>query len=121
KTDKAAKTDIELNPDYEHAVLCLSGSMTIEGEAIEPGTLLFLGLGKHSISMQCDHAAQLLLVGGEPFNEDILMWWNFVARTPQEVVQASEDWNQYRHFAEVKKSPLARLIAPGPSGLHLKI
>lgn len=121
KTDKSEKTDIQLNPDYEHAVLCLDGAITVEGEAIEPGTLLYLGLGKHSISMQCDQAAQLLLIGGKPFNEDILMWWNFVARAPQEVMQATEDWNQHHHFAEVKKSPLARLVAPDPSSLHLKI
>ncbi|MGH8049126.1 MAG: pirin family protein, partial [Arenimonas sp.] len=44
KTDTAAKTTIELNPDFEHAVLCLNGAMKVEGELIEPGTLLYLGL-----------------------------------------------------------------------------
>ena len=120
KTEGAAKTDIKLNPAFENAVLCLDGAMTVEGEKIEPGTLLYLGHGRHSISIQCDAASQLLLIGGEPFNETILMWWNFVARSPDEMIRATEDWNAHRHFPEVKNSPLKRLIAPEPSGLHLR-
>lgn len=120
KTEGAAKTDIELNPAFENAVLCLDGAMTVEGETIEPGTLLYLGFGRHSISIQCDAASQLLLIGGEPFKETILMWWNFVARSPEEMIRATEDWNAQKHFPEVKNSPLKRLIAPDPSGLHLR-
>jgi len=120
KTEGAAKTEIELNPAFENSVLCLDGAMTIEGEKIEPGTMLYLGLGRHSISIQCDAASQLLLIGGEPFNETILMWWNFVARSPDEMIRATEDWNAHKHFPEVKNSPLKRLIAPDPSSLHLR-
>jgi len=121
KSEGAAKTDVPLNPDFEHAVLCLDGAMEVDGELIEPGTLLYLGLGRHSISITCMNAAQALLIGGKPFEENILMWWNFVARTPEEVIRAAEDWNLHQHFPEVKNSPLKRLIAPDPSGLHLKI
>ncbi|MEO8001297.1 MAG: pirin-like C-terminal cupin domain-containing protein, partial [Arenimonas sp.] len=120
KTDATAKTSIELNPDFEHAVLCLNGKIEVEGELIEPGTLLYLGLGRHSVSLKSDHAAQSLLIGGEPFNENILMFWNFVARTPEEIIKATDDWNQHQHFSEVKNSPLKRLIAPDASSLHLK-
>ncbi len=120
KTDAGARTNLELNPAFEHAVLCLSGMMNVEGELIEPGTLLYLGLDRNTIALSCDSAARLLLIGGEPFKENILMWWNFVARTPAEIIQASEDWNNHRHFPEVESSPLKRLLAPDPSGLHLK-
>lgn len=121
KSESAAKTDVPLNPDFEHAVLCLDGAVQVEGELIEPGTLLYLGLGRDAISITCSNAAQALLIGGKPFEEQILMWWNFVARTPEEVIRATEDWNSHRHFPEVKNSPLKRLVAPDPSSLHLKI
>lgn len=121
KSEGEARTDVPLDSDFEHAVLCLDGSVEVEGESIEPGTLLYLGLGRDSISITCKNAAQALLIGGKPFEENILMWWNFVARTPEEVIRATEDWNNHRHFAEVKNSPLKRLIAPDPSSLHLKI
>jgi redox-sensitive bicupin YhaK (pirin superfamily) len=120
KTVGPAKTNLVLDPEFEHAVLCLNGAMTVEGEKIEPGTLLYLGLGRHSISIQADAASQLLLIGGEPFKENILMWWNFVARSPDEMIRATEDWNTHKHFADVKNSPLKRLIAPDPSSLHLR-
>lgn len=120
KADGAAKTTIALNPDFEHAVLCLAGAVVVEGESIEPGTLLYLRLGRNSLSINCDNTTQLLLIGGEPFKETVLMWWNFVARSPEEVIRATEQWNTHQHFAEVKNSPLKRLIAPDPSSLHLK-
>lgn len=33
--------------------------------------------------------ARVLLIGGPPFPEKILMWWNFVARTQEEIAHAS--------------------------------
>ena len=43
---------------------------------------------------------RLLLIGGPPFPEKILMWWNFVARAPQEIADARTDWEEWR-FGEV--------------------
>ena len=31
-------------------------------------------------------------LGGRPFGEEIVMWWNFVGRDHDEIVQAREDW-----------------------------
>nr|WP_051876771.1 pirin family protein [Cellulosimicrobium sp. MM] len=33
-----------------------------------------------------------VLVGGEPFGEDIVMWWNFVGRSHDDVARARADW-----------------------------
>ncbi len=121
KASGAAEAKIELNPTFEHAALCLRGAMTVAGETIEPGTLLYLGLHRDAVDIRCSDAAQLLIVGGEPFPEKILMFWNFVARTPEEIIQATEQWNSHAHFGEVENSPLHRLKAPDASGLRLKI
>ena len=43
-----------------------------------------------------------LLIGGAPFGETVLMWWNFVARTTEEIVAAREDWQAGRRFGEVR-------------------
>jgi quercetin 2,3-dioxygenase len=82
--------------------------------------LLYLGTGRESLRVACDATARLLLVGGEPFKEEILVWWNFVARTRAEIVQATEDWNARRYFGEVRGSPSPRLVAPDLAGLKLK-
>jgi hypothetical protein len=58
--------------------------------------------------------------GGEPFGEEILLWWNFVARHPEEMAEATNAWNTHTYFGDVKGSPSPRLIAPDISGLHLR-
>ena len=56
--------------------------------------------------------ARVMLIGGQPFTETILMWWNFVARTPEEIALAREDWEQHRRFGDVRAYPGPRLTAP---------
>jgi hypothetical protein len=53
-----------------------------------------------------------LLIGGPPFPETILMWWNFVARTPEEIAEARTDWEERRRFGDVKAYDGPRLSAP---------
>ncbi|WP_028264971.1 pirin family protein [Arthrobacter sp. MA-N2] len=83
---------LPLNPDFEHAVLVLDGSAVIDGQTIEPGPLAFLGTGRESLRVEVAPGTRFMLLGGEPFEEDILMWWNFVGRTHKEVEQAREEW-----------------------------
>ena len=65
-------------------------------------------------------AARLLIIGGVPFGEDILLWWNFVARRAEEIEAATRDWNSGQRFGTVKGSPSPRLLAPDIAGLHLR-
>lgn len=115
-----ADSRLPLRPGFEHAAMCLRGTARVEGESVEPGMLLYLGLGREGLTIECDDEAQLLLVGGEPFEEDILVWWNFVARTQEEIRTATENWNSGHGFGTVDRSSLAPLKAPDISGLSLK-
>ncbi|MFH0340665.1 MAG: pirin family protein [Chromatiales bacterium] len=117
---RSAQTTVPLNPAFEHAALALSGEVEVAGERLTPGTLLYLGCSRERIPLRCDAPARLMLIGGEPFKEEILLWWNFVARTEEEMAKATEDWNAGRYFREVKGSPSPRLVAPDLAGLNLK-
>ncbi len=64
--------------------------------------------------------ARILIIGGEPFGEDILLWWNFVARTQEELAAATEDWNAGRRFGQVTGTDLPHLVAPDLAGLRLR-
>jgi len=101
-------------------VLCLRGSARIDGQAIEPGTLHVAATGRERCEIACDAATQLLLIGGTPFEEPLLIWWNFVARTQAEIEAAAADWNTGRRFGEVPGTALARLSAPDTAGLRLR-
>ena len=115
-----AALDLPLEPAFEHAALVLAGTARVGGEALAPGTLLYLGTGRDAVTLQAEDPARVLLVGGTPFGEEILVWWNFVARTRAEIAAATSDWNAGRRFGPVHGSPAPRLIAPDVAGLNLR-
>lgn len=103
---------LPLRADFEHGALVLEGEVELEGTLLGIGTFLYLPPGRDRLELRSRGPLRLLLLGGEPFAETILMWWNFVARTPQEIIEAGNDWNAGRHFGEVHGYPGARLAAP---------
>jgi redox-sensitive bicupin YhaK (pirin superfamily) len=120
RADAASATTLPLRMEFEHAVLCLDGEIRVEGETLAPGALLHLGLGRESLRIETDAPARLLLVGGEPFAEDVLLWWNFVGRTAEDMAQATRDWNHGDRFGVVPGTELKRLVAPDVEGLRLR-
>lgn len=116
----AGHLTLPVTATYEHGALVLEGEADVAGEKLAPGTLLYIGTGRNSIDISCRAAARLILIGGTPFHEDILLWWNFVARTPEEIAQATRDWNAGQRFGSVQGSPSRPLVAPDPAGLHLR-
>ena len=116
----ACATTLPLRPDFEYGVVCLEGATSVDGEALVPGALLYSAPGRDALRVECDAAARLLLIGGEPMGEDVLLWWNFVGRTAADMVQATQDWNHGDRFGEVPGTTLRRLAAPDVAGLHLR-
>jgi quercetin 2,3-dioxygenase len=90
--DPGADSTLPLRPDFEYAVLALDGAATVDDATLKPGPLLYLGAGRSSVRLATGSAARVLLLGGEPFEERLVMWWNFVARDHDEIVQMRADW-----------------------------
>lgn len=108
----AADIQLTLRPDFEYGVLVLQDEATIEGETLDENSLLYLGSGRDTLHLQAAKGSQLLLIGGTPFGEDILLWWNFVARRQDEIAAATEDWNHGDRFGQVRGYQGDRLTAP---------
>ncbi|MGW1010237.1 pirin family protein [Streptomyces termitum] len=106
------ETALPLDPDFEYAVLAMSGEVHVDGVPVLPGSMLYLGCGRTSLPLRAASDAGLMLLGGEPFEEEIVMWWNFVGRTDEEIRQAREDWTAGSRFGEVKGYEGAPLPAP---------
>ena len=68
---------------------------------VEPGGLLYLGTGRSELRVSAELATRLLLLGGEPFEERLVMWWNFVAGSGAEIAEARGDWMAGRRFGAV--------------------
>jgi redox-sensitive bicupin YhaK (pirin superfamily) len=110
-----ADARLPLRPGFEYAVLCVAGATTVDGTDLEPGPLLYLGQGRTDLRLTADAGATLMLIGGEPFDERIVMWWNFVGRDHDEIVEARADWAAGIRFGEVRGydgPPLAALPMP---------
>jgi hypothetical protein len=73
-------------------VLTVSGAPEVDGEELRPGSLCYLGTGRSTLRLRAETPSRLLLLGGIPFTEKIVMWWNFIARTGEEIAAARERW-----------------------------
>jgi redox-sensitive bicupin YhaK (pirin superfamily) len=103
---------LPLNADFEHAVLIMTGDCALDGQQLAGRMLYYLGTRRTEVSFSSGGGARVLLIGGPPFPERILMWWNFVARTRDEIAQARSDWEAHRRFGDVKAYAGPRLTAP---------
>jgi redox-sensitive bicupin YhaK (pirin superfamily) len=109
--DRAAG-DVVLDPSFEHGVVVLEGRAEVDGHEVAPGELAYLGEGRTDLALRTDGPTALLVLGGEPFADELLMWWNFVARTRDEVETASADWNDADPRFGAVVSDLGRIDAP---------
>jgi redox-sensitive bicupin YhaK (pirin superfamily) len=105
---------LPLRPDFEHALIVLDGAVQIEDSALEPSQLAYLGSGRDELHLRSQGAAHALLLGGEPFEAPLLMWWNFVARTREEVDAAYREWQGESDRFGTARSRDARVPAPVP-------
>ena len=111
--EPGARVSLPLDPDFEHALVPLAGEGRLDGQPLAVDALYYLGCGRRELVLGAGTSPlRALLLGGAPFGETILMWWNFVARTTDEIVAAREDWQAGRRFGEVGAYAGPRLPAP---------
>ncbi|MEV0115835.1 pirin family protein [Streptomyces sp. NPDC050844] len=115
-----ADVRLPLNPDFEYAVLAMSGEADVDGVPVLPGSMLYLGCGRTELPLYAGSDAGLMLLGGEPFEEELIMWWNFVGRSQSDIEQARSDWMTGARFGEVKGYDGEPLPAPELPSVPLK-
>jgi redox-sensitive bicupin YhaK (pirin superfamily) len=107
-----ARVALPVDPAFEHGLLLLEGSVQVEGVEPAVGALLSVGGARRELAVGSVTGGQILLLGGAPFEEDLLMWWNFVGRTQEEIVAARESWAAGERFGAVHGYPGEPLPAP---------
>jgi quercetin 2,3-dioxygenase len=103
-----------LEPSFEHALIVLDGQVLVDDQVVRPGELAYLGVGRAELVLSATDPARLLLLGGEPFGEPVLMWWNFVVRSRDELDGARGQWEEGAPRFGRLRSPLPRIPAPKP-------
>jgi redox-sensitive bicupin YhaK (pirin superfamily) len=108
---------VPLERGFEHALVVLEGGVEIDGRAVAPGALAYVGTGRDELLLTAGGATRLLLIGGAPFESPITMWWNFVGRSRDEMAEAAADWNSAgARFGETGSS-MDRIPGPRPAWL----
>jgi quercetin 2,3-dioxygenase len=93
---------LPLDPAFEHGLLLVDGAAQVEGVEPGAGDLVDLGDDRDEVVVEVREATTLLLLGGAPFGERLVMWWNFVGRTHEDVVEARTQWQERTgRFGEV--------------------
>lgn len=113
---------VDLDRRFEHGFLLLDGDITADDTPLTPHVLFYAGRGRTELACRSREGGRVLCVGGAPFGETVLMWWNFVARTPEEIRQAAGDWAAGVRFGTVRghdgppipAPPLVKLATPNP-------
>jgi redox-sensitive bicupin YhaK (pirin superfamily) len=109
---RSGSSTAPLRPAFEYAVVVLDGAVHLGEERVTPGSLAYLGLGRDELEFVATEDARLLLLGGEPFEEPVFMWWNFVARSREEVETARGAWESHAERFGDTAWTLPRIPAP---------
>jgi quercetin 2,3-dioxygenase len=110
----SGRLDLPLEASFEHAVAVLHGGARIDDAMAGPNQLLYTDAGRDGVHLDLEDGSRVLLLGGRPFTEEILMWWNFVARERSELEQASAQWGASAERFGPVASSLDRIEAPRP-------
>ncbi|MEY9484408.1 redox-sensitive bicupin YhaK (pirin superfamily) [Streptomyces calvus] len=84
-----ADVTLDVDPGFEHGVLVDSGDVLLAGTPLKPAELGYAPPGRTTLTLanRATEPARLVLLGGPPFEEDIVMWWNFIGRSHDDIVQ----------------------------------
>jgi redox-sensitive bicupin YhaK (pirin superfamily) len=115
---RAGVSTVPLRSDFEYAAVVLDGAIVIGEAHVAPGALAYLGQGRDELEILTPDHARVLLLGGEPFGEPVFMWWNFVARSREEVDAARSAWELHEERFGDTTWTLPRVPAPSVPWLN---
>jgi redox-sensitive bicupin YhaK (pirin superfamily) len=109
---------VPVETSFEHGVLVDTGTVRVDGKPLDAHQLGYVEPGADHLVLAAETDSRLLLLGGEPLGEEIVMWWNFLGRTHEEVVAYREQWERLievgdrSRFTLPPDDPSAPLHAP---------
>lgn len=108
-----AVVDLPLDPAFEYGVLPMTGSASLDGEPLAMDEFAYLPVGGRSLRLQLSADSRVLLLGGMPFSDPVVMWWNFVGTSKEAIATAQREWEAGGlRFSPVAGGDGRRLVAP---------
>jgi redox-sensitive bicupin YhaK (pirin superfamily) len=90
--------ELDIDTAFEHGVLVDVGRVTVAGAVAGAGQLVYQPVGADALTLRAvgEEQARVLLLGGEPLGEQIIMWWNFIGRSHDEIAAYRAQWQAER-------------------------
>ncbi|MFM9494056.1 pirin family protein [Streptomyces galilaeus] len=113
--EPGASVALTVDTAFEHGLLVDSGDVRLSGTLLRPAELGYVPTGAAALTLvnESRDPARTVLLGGPPFEEEIIMWWNFIGRSHEDIVRARADWEASSdRFGQVEGYPGSRLPAP---------
>lgn len=116
-----ARVDLDVRADFEHGVLLDTGTVSVQGTDVPDRHLAYVAPGTTRLTLVAGpEGARILLLGGTPLGEQIVMWWNFIGRSHEDVVAYRADWQAAAERFGSIPDDLPRLPAPELPTVRLK-
>ncbi|WP_369186054.1 pirin family protein [Streptomyces sp. Y1] len=118
-----ATVTLTVDPAFEHGLLVDRGPILLADTPLHPGDLGHLSPGPTTLTLTnpTPTEARAILLGGTPFDEQLVMWWNFIGRSHEDIAEARAAWQAASpRFGAVEGYPGDRLPAPELPGTPLK-
>ncbi len=117
-----AAVQLALDPAFEHALLVDGGAVDVDGATAGHGRLAYLAPGRTHVTVRGAAGTRLVLLGGAPFEEQIVMWWNFVGRSHDDVAEQRAAWQaRSARFGEVPGYVGDPSRLPAPELPHVRL
>lgn len=105
---------VPLRPDFEHGLLVIDEGVTLDGRPLASTGLVILEPGRDEAVLHAPARTRVLVLGGEPWNDELVMWWNYVAADRGTIERAHEEWTaRHPRFGSVP-STLPSVDVEGP-------
>ncbi|REJ04018.1 pirin family protein [Microbacterium bovistercoris] len=86
--EPGASATLTVRADFEHALLAETGTIDVNGTSVAHRELGYVPIGADTLHVTAGaDGARVILLGGVPLGEQIVMWWNFVGRSHDEIVE----------------------------------
>jgi redox-sensitive bicupin YhaK (pirin superfamily) len=115
--DSQADVVIAIDENFEYGIFVAAGAVIAESTTVAVDQLLYLGSGRRSLHLRSPSGGRVIMLGGQPFAENIVMWWNFIGRSHQEIVEFRSAWEHrdMRFPPIVSRSEKAMEAPPMPT------
>ena len=118
RTPRVAVSRLRLQREFEYGIYVVDGRLDCAGKTVRAHELINLGGDRDELVLELAADTTLLVLGGEPYESPVQMWWNFVSSDKQRIVRAQQEWNAgHARFGKVSAYRGERLLAPE---LHLR-